>query len=94
MVRCRTLTTILRGLSGLPVMFAGHAAVQRPHSVHEYPSRRFFHDRSVTSDAPNSRPLGLEVHWAHDADLPGPLVFEKNVLGSDVMTCRCFEYGR
>ena len=33
--RWRVLMTILRGLSGLPVMFAGHAAVQRPHSVHE-----------------------------------------------------------
>jgi hypothetical protein len=33
--RCRVLTTILRGLSTFPVMFAGHAAVQRPHSVHE-----------------------------------------------------------
>jgi hypothetical protein len=33
-VRWRTLTTILRGLSSLPVMFAGHAAVQRPHCVH------------------------------------------------------------
>ena len=35
MSRWRVLTTILRGLSTLPVMFAGHAAVQRPHSVHE-----------------------------------------------------------
>ena len=33
--RCRVLMMILRGLSSLPVMFAGHAAVQRPHSVHE-----------------------------------------------------------
>jgi hypothetical protein len=33
--RCRVLTTILRGLSTFPVMFAGQAAVQRPHSVHE-----------------------------------------------------------
>ena len=33
--RWRALMMILRGLSSLPVMFAGHAAVQRPHSVHE-----------------------------------------------------------
>jgi hypothetical protein len=25
---------------------------------------------------------------------PGPLVFERYVFGSEVMTCRCFEYGR
>jgi hypothetical protein len=31
--RCRTFTMILRGLSTLPVMLAGQAAVQRPHSV-------------------------------------------------------------
>jgi hypothetical protein len=33
--RWRVLTTILRGLSTLPVMFAGQAAVHRPHSVQE-----------------------------------------------------------
>jgi hypothetical protein len=33
--RWRTFTTIFRGESTFPVMFAGHAAVQRPHSVHE-----------------------------------------------------------
>ncbi len=31
--RLRVSTTILRGLRGLPVMLAGQAAVQRPHSV-------------------------------------------------------------
>jgi hypothetical protein len=35
MRRCRVFTTILRGLNILPVMFAGQAAVQRPHSVQE-----------------------------------------------------------
>ena len=35
MRRCRVLITILRGLSGLPVMFAGQTDVHRPHSVHE-----------------------------------------------------------
>jgi len=29
------LMTILRGLSGFPVTFAGHTEVHRPHSVHE-----------------------------------------------------------
>src|SRR5678810_1234770 len=86
---------ILRGLSGFPVMFAGHAAVHRPHSVHEYPSRRFFHERSFTSAAPKvSTPSASRSIGRMTPTCPGPLVLEKNVLGSDVMTWRCFEYGR
>ena len=41
------------GLSGLPVVHAGQASWQRPHSVHVKPSSRSFHDRSATVRMPN-----------------------------------------
>ncbi len=44
---------ISRGLSGLPVRFAGQASVHRPHSVHVNPSRRSFQPRSWRVRRPN-----------------------------------------
>src|SRR5690606_17876821 len=51
--RSRVSIMILRGDNSLPVILAGQAAVQRPHSVHVYASNRFFQVRSCTSLTPN-----------------------------------------
>ena len=47
------LSTISRGSSGLPVAWAGHTAVHRPHIVQASVSRSCFHVKSSTTDAPN-----------------------------------------
>ena len=47
-----TLSTISLGSSGLPVAFAGHTLVQRPHIVHESVSRSCFHVNSSTVETP------------------------------------------
>ena len=48
-----TLSTISRGSSGLPVAWAGHTLVQRPHIVQASVSSSCFHVKSSTTDAPN-----------------------------------------
>ena len=48
-----TFNTISRGSSGLPVAWAGHTLVQRPHIVHASVSSNCFHVKSSTTDAPN-----------------------------------------
>ena len=50
------------GLSGLPVLQAGQASWQRPHSVQVKPSSRSFQPRSCEGLEPERRVLGLEVH--------------------------------
>src|SRR5947208_8703599 len=65
----RMFVMIRIGFSGLPVAFAGHAAVHRPHSVHAYPSRSCRHESCSTRFTPNvsvfsrsivfSAPLGV-----------------------------------
>ncbi len=47
-----TFSTISRGSSGLPVAWAGHTLVQRPHMVHASVSSSCFHVRSSTTLAP------------------------------------------
>ena len=47
-----TFRTISRGSSGLPVAWAGHTLVQRPHIVHASVSSSCFHVRSSTTLAP------------------------------------------
>ena len=47
------LSTISRGSSGLPVAWAGHTLVQRPHIVQASVSSSCFHVKSSTTDAPN-----------------------------------------
>ena len=86
---------ILRGLSILPVMFAGQTAVQRPHSVQAKPSSNDFQLRWSTSLAPNCSASAPSKSIGRIAPtMPGPLVFERYVFGSDTTTCRCLEYGR
>ena len=46
-------STISRGSSGLPVAWAGHTEVQRPHMVHESVSSSCFQVKSSTVEAPN-----------------------------------------
>src|SRR5438552_17678923 len=48
-----TLSTISRGSSSLPVAWAGHTDVQRPHTVHASVSKSCFHVKSSIVDAPN-----------------------------------------
>src|SRR5690606_37712033 len=48
----RVSIMILRGDNNLPVIFAGQAAVHRPHSVQVYASNRFFQVKSCTSFTP------------------------------------------
>src|SRR3954469_20553420 len=52
----RVSIMIFLGGSSFPVIFAGHSLVQRPHSVHEKASIRFFQLRSYISFAP--KPAG------------------------------------
>ncbi len=47
------LSTISRGSSGLPVAWAGHTLVQRPHIVQASVSSSCFHVKSSTTEAPN-----------------------------------------
>src|SRR4051812_27250935 len=46
------LSTISRGSRGLPVAWAGHTLVQRPHMVHESVSSSCFQVNSSTTEAP------------------------------------------
>ena len=46
------LSTISRGSRGLPVAWAGHTEVQRPHMVQASVSRSCFHEKSSTTEAP------------------------------------------
>src|SRR3546814_465269 len=46
------LSTISRGSSDLPVAWAGHTEVQRPHIVQASVSRSCFHVKSSTVEAP------------------------------------------
>ena len=46
-------STISRGSSGLPVAWAGHTLVQRPHIVQASVSSSCFHVKSSTTEAPN-----------------------------------------
>ncbi len=85
---------ILRGLSGLPVMFAGQTLVQRPHSVQANPSSNDFHESCSMSFAPNTSTSASRSIGAIVPSLPGPLVFDRYTFGSETTTCRCLEYGR
>ena len=62
-------STISRGSSGLPVAWAGHTAVQRPHIVQASVSSSCFHVKSSTTEAPNvssdvSVRFGIGLHRA------------------------------
>jgi hypothetical protein len=46
-------STISRGSSGLPVAWAGHTLVQRPHIVQASVSSSCFQVKSSTTEAPN-----------------------------------------
>src|SRR2546425_9302250 len=77
------------GFSGLPVAFAGHAAVHRPHSVHAYPSRSCRHESCSTRFTPNV------CAFSRSAFLRAPFGVRsmKNVLMIAKMMCMCFECG-
>src|SRR5207302_10083445 len=52
-ITCPTFNTISRGSSDLPVAWAGHTLVQRPHTVHASVSSNCFHVKSSMALAPN-----------------------------------------
>src|SRR3546814_20858450 len=52
------LSTISRGSSDLPVAWAGHTEVQRPHIVQASVSRSCFHVKSSTVEAPKLSKIG------------------------------------
>ena len=79
--RCAAMTspvfsTISRGSSGLPVAWAGHTDVQRPHIVQASVSSSCFQVKSSTTEAPKRLELGLHQvrHRLHGALGPVPVL--------------------
>src|SRR2546425_6763635 len=77
------------GFSGLPVAFAGHAAVHRPHSVHAYPSRSCRQESCSTRFTPNVSVFSRSTFFS----APFGVRSMKNVLIIAKMICMCFEWG-
>src|SRR6059036_28582 len=77
------------GSSGLPVAFAGHAAVQRPHSVHAYPSRSCRHESCSTRFTPNVSDFSRSTVF----NAPLGVRSMKNVFTIAKMMWMCFECG-
>src|SRR3989454_12116640 len=77
------------GLSGLPVAFAGHASVHRPHSVHAYPSRSCRQESCSTRFTPKVSVFSRSTFLS----APFGVRSMKNVLMIAKMMCMCFEWG-
>src|SRR5437899_1093999 len=77
------------GFSGLPVAFAGHAAVHRPHSVHAYPSRSCRHESCSTRFTPNVSDVSRSTVFR----APFGVRSMKNVFTIAKMMWMCFECG-
>ena len=89
-----TFSTISRGSSGLPVAFAGHTLVQRPHIVHESVSRSCFQVKSSTVDAPNvSSSVSKRFGMGFIAPFGRSLSF-KYMLSGDVKMWRSIVIGK
>ena len=83
--------TTWRGLSGLPVVAAGQASWQRPHSVQEKESNRSFQvNWSTLADAVSCFPLANSSRgWVF-----GLSRLRKKQLGMAVRMCMCLLWGR
>ncbi len=79
------------GLSGLPVLQAGHASWQRPHSVQVKPSSRSFHDRSATVRMPN---VASSASRSIAGSSPRGRILRSAMLGIAVAMWRCLLNGR
>src|SRR5437773_4166644 len=85
----RMFVMIRIGFSGLPVAFAGHAAVHRPHSVHAYPSRSPRHESCSTRFTPNVSLFSRSTVFR----APFGVRSMKNVFTIAKMMWMCFECG-
>ena len=74
------LSTISRGSSGLPVAWAGHTAVHRPHIVQLSVSSSCFHVKSSTVEAPkDSSSVSMRFGIGFIAPLGRVLVLQVHV---------------
>ena len=88
------LSTISRGSSGLPVAWAGHTDVQRPHIVQASVSSSCFHVKSSTTDAPNdSSAVSVRLGIGFIAPL-GRSRSRRYMFSGDVNMCRSIVIGR
>src|SRR5918998_325882 len=88
------LSTISRGSSGLPVAWAGHTEVQRPHMVQASVSSSCFQVKSSTVAAPNvSSSVSIRLGIAFMAPL-GRSLSRRYMLSGDVKMCRSMVTGR
>ena len=87
-------STISRGSSGLPVAWAGHTLVQRPHIVQASVSSSCFQVKSSTTEAPNdSSSVSMRFGIAFMAPL-GRSRSDRYMLSGDVKMCRSIVVGR
>ena len=88
------LSTISRGSSGLPVAWAGHTLVQRPHIVQASVSSSCFHVKSSTTDAPNvSSSVSARLGSGFIAPF-GRSWARRYMFSGDVNMCRSIVNGR
>jgi hypothetical protein len=88
------LRTISRGSSGLPVAWAGHTDVQRPHIVQASVSSSCFHVKSSTTEAPKvSSSVSMRLGMGRIAPF-GRLRGFRYMFSGDVNMCRSMVTGR
>ena len=88
------LSTISRGSSGLPVAWAGHTDVQRPHIVHASVSSSCFQVKSSTTDAPKlSSSVSIRFGIGFMAPL-GRSLSDRYMLSGEVKMWRSIVVGR
>ena len=88
------LSTISRGSSGLPVAWAGHTDVQRPHIVHASVSSSCFQVKSSTTEAPKlSSSVSIRFGIAFMAPL-GRSLSDRYMLSGEVKMWRSMVTGR
>ena len=88
------LSTISRGSSGLPVAWAGHTRVQRPHMVQASVSSSCFQVKSSTVEAPKvSSSVSMRLGIGFMAPL-GRSRSRRYMFSGDVNMCRSIVTGR
>ena len=89
LITSRRFTLICFGESGLPVLNAGHAFEQRPHSVQVYVSSICFHVMSPMVFVPNVM-LSPSASSLIGVSRPFGVVRFSRMFGSERMTWKCF----
>ncbi len=79
------------GFSGFPVLYAGQASWQRPHSVQVKPSSRSFQPRSWSVRSPN---WGSSASRSIMGSSPRGASLRNQMFGKAVAMCRCLLNGR